>query len=129
MVNDSYCIADFKRTVDNLDVRRIRVLGLAVGLQLCDCAIQQFTGRLRIIRVVAFDIACLAGIKTLVSVDGPKEFVALRRNETVLVVFEVGKINIFLFCRFLSFRRCYRTAYTAKRRDKLRSFLVISLSS
>ena len=69
MVDNRYRIADFKRTVDNLDVCRVRILRFTVRLEPCDSAVQQLTGRLRIVFIKRFYISCLPRIKTLVGIN------------------------------------------------------------
>ena len=70
MVDDRYRIADFKRTVDNFDICRIRILRFTVRLKPCDSTVQQLAGRLRIILIKRFYICCLTGIKSFVGVNG-----------------------------------------------------------
>ena len=77
MVDDRHRIADFKRTVDNFDVCRVRVLRFTVRLEPCNSAVQQFAGRLRIIFVKSFYIGCLSGVKAFVGVNRTQEFITL----------------------------------------------------
>ena len=70
MVDDRHRIADFKRTVDNFDVCRVRVLRFTVRFKSCDGTVQQLAGRLRIVLIKSFYIGCLPGIKAFVGVSG-----------------------------------------------------------
>ena len=94
MVDNRYRIADFKRTVDNFDICRVRILRFTVRLEPCNGAVQQLAGRLRVVLIKSFYIGYLAGIKSLVGVNGTQKLVTFSRNETVFVILQISKIDV-----------------------------------